>query len=135
MKNIESLTNKLQSYRARSSWNIGVKIYALELAEELAEAIDQGWQDDDVIESAAMLEKALLNGAQDWTQYSWGGCSLIYDHQVAARLCNPTELKKTRNGERRPNAREQWLDVQARALTQAARLIEDLAKAVRVEPV
>ena len=134
MKNIESLTEKLRSYRARSSWKIGVKIYALELVGELDEAIRQGWQDDDVIESPALLEKALLNGARSWTEYSWGGAALIYDHQIAARLCNPTELKQTRNGDRRPNAREEWLDVQARALSQAARLIEDLAKAVRVEP-
>lgn len=33
------------------------------------------------------------------------------------------ELKKTREGERRPNSREEWLDVQARALTQAARVV------------
>nr|DAP26633.1 MAG TPA: hypothetical protein [Bacteriophage sp.] len=62
----------------------------------------------------------MLNGAQDWEQYSWGGSALIYDYDIAERLCCPSELKKTRNGERRPNSREEWLDVQARALYQAA---------------
>lgn len=45
---------------------------------------------------------------------------MIYDSDIAERLCNPSELKKTRNGERRPNGREEWLDTQARALFQAA---------------
>ena len=43
----------------------------------------------------------------------------MYDGDIAAALCTPSELKKTRNGERRPNSREEWLDVQARALHQA----------------
>lgn len=34
------------------------------------------------------------------------------------------ELKKTHNGERRPNSRESCLDVQARAFWQAALLIK-----------
>jgi len=66
----------------------------------------------------------MLNGAQNWYQYSWGGCSLIYDRDIAERLCTPSELKRTKNGERRPNQNEEWLDVQARALRQAARKIE-----------
>ena len=69
------------------------------------------------------MKAQLLNGASDWSQYSWGGCSLIYDGDIAERLCTPSELKKTRNGERRPNSREDWLDVQARALYQASNSI------------
>lgn len=61
----------------------------------------------------------MLNGARDWSEYSYGGCSLIYDGDIAERLCTPGELKRTRHGERRPNSREGWLDVQARALSQA----------------
>lgn len=45
---------------------------------------------------------------------------MIYNADIAERLCCPSELKKTRNGERRPNNREEWLDTQARALYQAA---------------
>ena len=76
-----------------------------------------------------MIERELLNGAQDWHQYSWGGSSLIYDRNIAARLCTLTELKKTHNGERQPNSREEWLDVQARALFQAAQMILRIASA------
>ena len=75
------------------------------------------------------LKTELLNGAQDWEQYSWGGCSLIDDSEIAERLCTPSELKTTRNGERKPNRREEWLDVQARALFQAANRIIRAARA------
>lgn len=47
----------------------------------------------------------------------------MYDGDIAAALCTPSELKKTRNGDRRPNSREEWLDVQARALRQAFRRV------------
>lgn len=67
--------------------------------------------------------------------YNWGGSSLIYDADIAGRLCCPSELKKTRNGERRPNSREEWLDVQARALYQACnRLCRLYRAAVNAAP-
>ena len=96
----------------RSAWERGVKAYALEMLEELDEQLD----------STCSPEK-LLNGAKDWSEYSYGGNTLIYDADIAERLCSPSELKRTKNGENPPNKSEQWLDVQARALRQAARLI------------
>lgn len=104
----------------RSAWGRGVSAYALDLLEELAEAIDGGYFSPEDLQAGALIEKAFLNGADNWQAYSWGGCSLIYNEDVAERLCTPSELKKTRNGERRPNAREEWLDTQARALWQAS---------------
>ena len=65
----------------------------------------------------------LLNGADDWKQYSWGGCSFIYDGQIAENLATPSELKRTDDGRLKPNKNEEWLDTQARALYQAFRLI------------
>ena len=105
----------IESANARSAWARGVKAYALELIEELPANVDYG--------SAESLQADMLNGARDWDQYSWGGCALVYDEDIARRLCTPSELKKTRNGERRPNSREEWLDTQARALYQASRQI------------
>lgn len=116
---INAIIKELESMRNRSAWERGVNAYAVELVEGL-EYLD----DVEEICNSRLLEKALLNGASDWTQYSWGGCSLIYNEDIAKRLCNPTELKKTRNGERKPNANEEWLDTQARALYQASRLVE-----------
>lgn len=127
---IEYLKELVEAEPVRSAWDKGVKVYAVELVDELAEAIKGGYFEMEDIAAPKLLARQLLNGAADWSQYSWGGCSLIYDGDIAERLCCPSELKKTRNGERRPNASEEWLDVQARALNQAARKICRLAKEV-----
>ena len=109
-----TLLNKIENIKTRSHWMNGVKDYAIELLE-----IFEDYEEIPVLG----LQKILLNGDDNWKQYSWGGSSLIYDYQIAERLCTPSELKKTRHGERKPNAREEWLDTQARALYQAYRMI------------
>lgn len=107
---------------ARSAWTRGVVAYVHELCENLSDLID-----GDDIHSPRLVRRALLDGAADWTEYSYGGCSLIYNADIARRLCSPSELKKADNGRKAPNARETWLDVQARALYQAARAIGSAA--------
>lgn len=123
MKNIMETYKAIENATPRSAWKKGVKVYALELLEELQEAIDGGWINEDDLSNRNMIEKALLNGADNWSMYSWGGCSLIYNVDIAERLCCPSELKRTNNGAWRPNSREEWLDTQARALYQAENLI------------
>lgn len=120
MTNIEKLYQSIESEKQRSAWDKGVTKYALELVEQLGGQINGGYFEELDLTESKKVRAALLNGATNWSQYSWGGCSLIYDSDIAERLCNPSELKKTRNGERRPNSREEWLDTQARALFQAA---------------
>ena len=114
---IKNAYKALETRKDRSAWDKGVTLYAFELLEELEEAAAYYKKEPDTI---AECKEMMLNGAEDWSQYSWGGSSLIYDYDIAERLCNPSELKRTRNGERRPNSREEWLDTQARALFQAA---------------
>lgn len=117
MREYADIKETLEARKDRSAWDKGVTIYALELLEEYAErAAYEGRQ----AANTAEFKEWLKNGASDWDQYSWGGSSLIYNSDIAERLCCPSELKKTRNGERRPNSREEWLDTQARALRQAA---------------
>ena len=123
MTNIEKLYQSIENEKQRSAWDRGVNEYALELVEQLGEQISNGYFNELDLSDFKKVRAALLNGAADWSQYSWGGSSLIYDCDIAERLCCPSELKKTRNGERRPNSREEWLDVQARALFQAANKI------------
>ena len=100
----------------RSAWDRGVKAYAVELVESLDDSAD--------LANEVMLQKALLNGAQSWAEYSEGGCALVYDADIAERLCSPSELKRCKGGERQPNARENWIECQARALWQAHKVIE-----------
>lgn len=116
MKNYEEIKKNLETRKDRSAWDKGVTVYALEMLDDVAENIDYDGKEP---ETRAELKEKALNGARDWSQYSWGGSSLIYDCDIAERLCTPSELKKTRGGERRPNGQEEWLDVQARALQQA----------------
>ena len=108
---------------ARSAWGRGVQAAAV----EIVEALDAS---DELPASHKDLTDALLNGARDWDAYSWGGCALIYDEEIAERYCTPSELKRTCNGERRPNSREEWLDLQARALYQACRHVRVAARAL-----
>ena len=113
--NKDLLIKKIEAQKARSAWARGVKVYALELLEAYeGEEIPENWE---------ALKADLLNGAENWKAYSWGGCSLIYDRDIAERLSTPSELKITRSGDRKPNAQEEWLDCQARALYQACNLI------------
>ena len=116
-QDISNLYDKIESLPVKSAWKNGVKEYALELVESLYE------MDFDIICNKKLLSRALLNGANDWDQYSSGGCSLIYNCDIAERLCTDSELERTKNGEKQPNSRESWLDVQARALYQAEQLI------------
>ena len=102
----------------RSAWGRGVAKYALELLDTVDEWSEYN-NGAEIPNTRAELKKIALNGANDWKQYSWGGSSLIYDSDIAERLCTPSELKRMRNGERNPNGRESWLDCQARALHQA----------------
>lgn len=123
----------IEEERARSAWDRGLKVYALELLVELEENVTGGYIAPDALTDWRTLHAAMLNGAGSWEQYSWGGGALIYDWEIAERLCTPSELKRTRGGERRPNGREDWLDVQARALRQAAWCVGRAIKAATVE--
>lgn len=105
----QDIAKALKERKDRSAWDKGVTLYAIELVEDVEECEL----------TRENCKEILLNGASSWQQYSYGGCALIYDSDIAERLCTPSELKRTRNGERRPNNREEWLDTQARALSQA----------------
>lgn len=100
----------------RSAWARGVKAYAVELVEGLDDGAD--------LSNEVMLQKELLNGASSWREYSEGGCTLIYDADIADRLCPPSAVKRTKWGMLPPNGRENWLEVQARALWQAHKVVE-----------
>lgn len=107
-----------------SAWGRGVKKYALDILDDLKQIADyegEPLQLDGA--SFEEFENIALNGAENWQEFSRGGLTLIYDGGIAKRLSTKTELKKTNDGEKQPNSRETWLDVQARALYQAARLV------------
>jgi hypothetical protein len=114
MKNKTEIETILTVRKSRSAWDRAVKTYALELLESL--------------EGELITEKELLNGAANWKEFSYGGCSLIYDSDICERLCPPGEVKRRKGGELPPSSRETWLDAQARAIGQAARWVLRLAR-------
>lgn len=124
-RTIELMQKSIDCISPRSAWGRGVKLYACELLGSLAECVEWAHKNGEPspLESRETVRAALLNGAEDWSQYSWGGCALIYDGDIAARLCSPSELRRKRGGELPPNAAEDWLDVQARALRRAAQYV------------
>lgn len=117
------LYNKIENLKVRGAWNNGVKWYALYLIEQLEDYTK-------VVPGRAEIESVLLNGADDWEQFSYGGCALIYNQGIAETVCSPSELRKVtrKDGTLRDkaNSRETWLGVQARALRQACNLIKSM---------
>lgn len=109
----QALLETIAKIPASGAWQRGVNAYALELVEQAETPL-----------TLENLRKTLLNGAADWGQYSYGGCALIYDCEIAERLCAPSEWKRKRGGELQPSTRETWLDVQTRALWQAEAMIK-----------
>lgn len=114
-------------FSQRSAWSRGVREYAEELLDRLEEYITV---DHATVSSVPELEELLLNGAEDWTRYSFGGCALIYNGDIATRLSSPSELKRTDYGNKRPNMYESWVQCQGRALYQAAGIIKKAYKEV-----
>ena len=123
---IEYMHSELSARKDRSAWCKGVTGYALEILEEVKNRI--AWEGHEP-ENREQLIDYMLNGAKEWRTpnnllnhwkvASWDGNYEICDCEVAKRLCTPSELKRCKGGELNPNGREQWLDVQARALFQA----------------
>ena len=112
----------------RSAWAKGVNAYITDLLEDVADQIRRGLLEPEEVQTWQGLRAAMLNGASCWTEYSAGGCALIYNADIAGRLCTPSELKRTDGGRKAPNPRETWVDVQTRALYQAALAIENASR-------
>jgi len=108
MKTPQDIKTAVATSKVKSAWTKGVRKTALDLLDSLKGDYSQA---------------ALLNGAENWRAWSYGGCGLIYDADIAEAFCSPSELKRVKGGDRQPNNSESWLDLQARAAGQAARLI------------
>ena len=113
----KNIIQNLESFGTpRSNWKKGVLHYAFFIMCKFDRETE--------IES----EATLLNGAKDWKQASYSACFYVNDEVIALTLCNNSELRMTRDGKRKPNRDETWLDVQARALFQASKLILSIMK-------
>lgn len=121
MKEMQKIRERLAATKPRSAWDKGVKEIAEGLLDKYEEIVQYREGSDPV---PPLTEKIVLNGADSWEHYCYGGCAMIYDREIAKTLCTPSELRRTDYGRKAPNARESWMDVQVRAYVQAWALIE-----------
>ena len=117
---------KEKEKKARSKWSKAV----LQDAQGLLKNVIEGYMKDG--EKVEINEKLLLNGAENWKEFSWNGSALIYNGEIAEHYSTPSELKfwgfTNKHGvvKRDTNtAGEHLLDIQARALYQAWRAIHN----------
>lgn len=123
--NIVKTIEKIEGLKFRSTWQKAVQEDASWLMESLFDDhFDEIVNDTMTFEGMGDFEYVLRMGADTWKDFSEGGGALISDEDIAKHYCTASELKKTHNGEKAPNSRESWLDVQARAFWQAALLVK-----------
>lgn len=119
---VNEIRARLEALKPRSCWDKGVKGFALDLLESYENICE--YCEDNRQPAPDLNEDTLLNGAAGWDAYCYGGYALIYDEDIARALCTQSELKRTNNGNKAPNDRESWQDIQARAYNQAYRLLK-----------
>lgn len=125
LKTVAEIRRSIEKHPARSAWGKGVRDFAEDLFDSYVREYKKLKEEDVLTEKVTNTD--LLNGAEDWTQYSWDGCALIYDEDICKALCSPSEQKRYRDGEVKYKYYEEWLDVQARALLDASRLVRRYA--------
>lgn len=114
----KEIIQKINQKKARSAWEKGLKIYAAELIQDMESA---GIKDFDL----DTVKKWNWNGAGNALIYSEGACSLVYEDDICNRLCPPSITRKHPSN---PNGKESWIEVQARALTQAMANIRQILR-------
>lgn len=124
MENIytEELRKLVEEIPNTSAYKRGIKKYTDELLdnlEEKAQSYERLPKDENELESW------LLKGARNWGDYSWRGYSLIYNGDIAERLCTPSEFREKDGGRLAPSRYKTWFDEQSMALCHAYLRIKD----------
>ena len=119
--NIEKLKSILEEEyeNTKGTYKKAIISYALELVDNIGDHYATTQEQRDNLEKIEKQDlKALaLNGADSWSQYSWGGCSLCYNYDILERLYCPSIVKKYENADTVQGVH--LLDRQANALTRA----------------
>ena len=123
MLTVPETIKAIESTHPRSKWGQGVKQTALDMLEP--------FRDETIPERFADRRKMLLDGAHGWESYIYGGCGLVYNHDIAERFFTASEMREyMRPGHDASMAwhGETLLDMYVRAIRQAEILIARCAR-------
>lgn len=117
-RNNFKLTQYLSDMRAyiskteqkRGQWNKTMAYYAYFLLDSYIDICK--WRADQNEAIPDLSLDLVLNGASGWHQYSYGGCALVYDGDIAKTVFTPAQFTKWEQG--RKVTDEPLLDIQAR---------------------
>lgn len=112
--------HKARKGGARTYWDRGVTDFALDLLENYENICKECENDGNPV--PACNKKTLLNGADDWRVYCYGGCALVYNGDIAKVVFTPAQFAKWEQG--RKVTAEPLLDIQARALAAGWRVLK-----------
>ena len=133
--NIEKLKSILEEEyeNTKGTYKKAIILYALELVDNIGDHYATTQEQRDNLEKIEKQDlKALaLNGADSWSQYSWGGCSLCYNYDILSRLFCPSIVKKYKNADTVRG--RHLLDYQATALSRAFSKINFIIKISKAE--
>ena len=131
--NITELKNKLEEEQkhARGTYQKAIYQYAFELVDNVADNYTSTAEELEHLENITNLKERALNGASDWSKYSWGGCSLCYNYDILSRLFCPSIVKKYENADSVRG--RHLLDYQAAALAKAFGKINFIIKISKAE--
>jgi len=133
--NVLDIMIQINKEKPRSAWNQGVKLYAMEILSKIREEGHEclTFDENGKLRLQSWTIYSLSKGFDHWVDMSKGCTFLVYDRDIAIRLCTGSELQKTKWGERNPSKRETWIECQGRALYQARNLICDKIKEMVTE--
>ena len=94
----------------RSDWSRGVASLIRDYAEEVLS------EHDGEELNAQEFYKIWNCGADTLRDAVYGGSYDVWNYDIAKRLCTPSALKKSNEGMRRPNRREEWIDIEYSAI-------------------
>ena len=97
----------------RSCWSRGVASLIRDYGEDVL-----GEHDGEII-SARDFYKLWNCGNDSLRDAVYAGSFDIWNYDIAKRLCTPSGLKKSNEGMRNPNKRQNWLDLELIAVQQA----------------
>lgn len=109
-----------ETERKRGQWNKATAYYADFLLDSYIEICK--WCADQNAAIPALSLDLVLNGASGWHQYSYGGCALVYNGDIAKVVFTPAQFAEWEQG--RKVTAEPLLDIQARALAAGWRVLK-----------